>query len=152
VADTVAAARDSASSGVQNARDMMDTGRDRLQTDLDAGKEGLTALSDKASGVARETQQSVAGLIHEQPILMAAIAAAVGAAIGAIFPISRTEKDFFGATGAEAVGAGREALSRAGSVMRQELSGADIGGRVSDIADKMVQEVVGKTSGSDHPA
>ena len=78
--------------------------------------------------------------------------AALGAAVGAVLPLSRTEQDILGGTGAQAMGAGREALPRAAGVMRQEISKADIGGRVSDMADKIVQQAVGQKSGDDDPA
>jgi hypothetical protein len=94
----------------------------------------------------------VARLIEEQPILMAALGAALGAAAGAALPLSQAEKDFLGDTSAKALGKGREALTGAANVVRQELAGADLGARMTDIADKVIQNVTGaRTSGSGEP-
>jgi hypothetical protein len=80
----------------------------------------------KAQSVAEETQQSIKHLLEEQPILMAAL----GAALGAALPLSRQEKGLLGGVGASAVGAGRDALSSATSVLREEVAHADLGADV----------------------
>ena len=46
-----------------------------------------------------------------------------------------------GGAGARAVGAGRDALATAADVLKAEASNADIGGKVGEIADKVVQSV-----------
>ena len=46
-----------------------------------------------------------------------------------------------GAAGARAVDAGRDALASAADVLKAEASNADIGGKVGEIADKVVQSV-----------
>jgi len=63
----------------------------------------------------------------------------------AALPLSRQEKELLGSVGATAVGAGRDALSTAAGVLREEVAHADLGAKVSDLADKMVQ---GVTNGS----
>lgn len=94
--------------------------------------------------MAEETTQSLKHLLEEQPILMAALCAALGAAP----PLSRQEKDLLGGVGASAVGAGRDALSSAAGVMREEVARADLGTKVGELADKVVQEVTeGGSSG-----
>ena len=91
--------------------------------------------------MADETSQSIKRLLEEQPILMAALGAALGAAVGAALPLSRQEKELLGGVGASAVGAGRDALSSAAGVLREEVAQADLGAKVSDLADKVVQGV-----------
>jgi hypothetical protein len=152
VAGTMASARDSMTGGVQAAKDTLGMAKDRLQSGVDQGKEALDArrqqagdmaedLSGQARTMAEDARQSIARLIEEQPILMAALGAALGAAVGAALPLSQAEKDLLGETGAKALGAGREALSGAANVVRQEVAAADIGAKMSDIADKVVQNV-----------
>jgi hypothetical protein len=152
VSGTMASARESVAAGVQTAKEALGSTKDKLQTGLDQGKEALDArreqaghmaddLSGQARTMAEDARQSIARLIEEQPILMAALGAALGAAVGAALPLSQAEKDLLGETGAKALGAGREALSGAANVVRQEVAGADIGAKMSDIADKVVQNV-----------
>jgi hypothetical protein len=156
VMDTAAAVSDrvaeSAVSAHHTAVDSMASIKDRLQSGLDSGKAELDArrqqageladnLTGQAQTVAQQARQSFARLIEEQPILMAALGAALGAAVGAALPLSQAEKDLMGETGAKAIGVGREALSNAADVVRQEASAADLGAKMGQLADKVVQTV-----------
>ena len=156
VMDTAASVSDrvagSAMSARQTAVDSMVSVKDRVQSGLDSGKAELDArrqqageladeLTDQAQTVAQQARQSFARLLEEQPILMAALGAALGAAVGAALPLSQAEKDLMGETGAKAIGVGREALSNAADVVRREASTADLGGKMGQLADKVVQTV-----------
>jgi hypothetical protein len=156
VMDTAAAVSDrvagTAVSAHQTAVDGMASVKDRLQSGLDSGKAELDArrqqageladdLTDQAQTVAQQARQSFARLIEEQPILMAALGAALGAAVGAALPLSQAEKDLMGETGAKAIGVGREALSNAADVVRKEAASADLGAKMGQLADKVVQTV-----------
>ena len=156
VMDTAASVSDrvagSAMSARQTAVDSMASVKDRVQSGLDSGKAELDArrqqageladeLTDQAQTVAQQARQSFARLIEEQPILMAALGAALGAAVGAALPLSQAEKDLMGETGAKAIGVGREALSNAADVVRKEASTADLGAKMGQLADKVVQTV-----------
>ena len=156
VMDTAAAVSDriaeSAVSAHHTAVDSMASVKDRLQSGLDSGKAELDArrqqageladnLRGQAQTVAQQARQSFARLIEEQPILMAALGAALGAAIGAALPLSQAEKDLMGETGAKVIGVGREALTNAADVVRKEASAADLGTKMGQLADKVVQTV-----------
>ena len=156
VMDTAASVSDrvagSAMSARQTAVDSMVSVKDRVQSGLNSGKAELDArrqqageladeLTDQAQTVAQQARQSFARLLEEQPILMAALGAALGAAVGAALPLSQAEKDLMGETGAKAIGVGREALSNAADVVRREASTADLGGKMGQLADKVVQTV-----------
>ena len=156
VMDSAAAVSDrvaeSAVSAHHTAVDSMASVKDRLQSGLDSGKAEFDArrqqaseLADNVTGhaqtVAQQARQSFARLIEEQPILMAALGAALGAAVGAALPLSQAEKDLMGETGAKAIGVGREALSNAADVVRKEASATDLGAKMGQLADKVVQTV-----------
>jgi hypothetical protein len=156
VMDNAAAVSDRvAESGVSahhTAVDSMASLKDRLQSGLDSGKAELDArrqqageladnLTGQAQTVAQQARHSFVRLIEEQPILMAALGAALGAAVGAALPLSQAEKDLMGETGATAIGVGREALSNAADVVRKEASAADLGTKMGQLADKVVQTV-----------
>ena len=91
--------------------------------------------------MAQQARQSFARLIEEQPILIAALGAALGAAVGAALPLSQSEKDLMGSTGAKAIDIGREALANASDVVRKEAAFANLGAKMSELADKVVQTV-----------
>ena len=156
VMDTAASVSDrvagSAMSARQTAVDSMVSVKDRVQSGLDSGKAELDArrqqageladeLTDQAQTVAQQARQSFARLIEEQPILMAALGAALGAAVGAALPLSQAEKDLIGETGAKAIDIGRGALANAADVVRKEAASADLGAKMGQLADKVVQTV-----------
>jgi phage-related protein len=136
----------------QTAVDSMASVKDKLQSGLDSGKAEFDArrqqageladdVTDQAQTMAQQARQSFARLIEEQPILMAALGAALGAAVGAALPLSQSEKDLMGSTGAKAIDLGRGALANAADVVRKEAASADLGARMGQLADKVVQTV-----------
>jgi uncharacterized protein YjbJ (UPF0337 family) len=136
----------------QTAVDSVASVKDRLQSGLDSGKAEFDArrqqageladdLTDQAQTMAQQARQSFARLIEEQPILMAALGAALGAAVGAALPLSQSEKDLMGSTGAKAIDIGRGALANAADVVRKEAASADLGAKMGQLADKVVQTV-----------
>src|SRR5882757_2432128 len=136
----------------QTAVDSMASVKDRLQSGLDSGKAEFDArrqqageladdVTDQAQTMAQQARQSFARLIEEQPILMAALGAALGAAVGAALPLSQSEKDLMGSTGAKAIDLGRGALANAADVVRKEAASADLGARMGQLADTVVQTV-----------
>jgi hypothetical protein len=136
----------------QTAVDSMASVKDRLQSGLDSGKAELDArrqqageladnLTGQAQTVAQQARQSFARLIEEQPILMAALGAPLGAAVGAALPLSQSEKDLMGSTGAKAIDIGRGALANAADVVHKEAASADLGAKMGQLADKVVQTV-----------
>jgi hypothetical protein len=136
----------------QTAVDSMASVKDRLQSGLDSGKAEFDArrqqageladdVADQAQTMAQQARQSFARLIEEQPILMAALGVALGAAVGAALPLSQSEKDLMGSTGAKAIDLGRGAFANAADVVRKEAASADLGARMGQLADKVVQTV-----------
>jgi hypothetical protein len=136
--ETYEAARQKVEERIESGRRTLHDGRDEATA---RAQELADKAREKAAALGEQTRQSAAHLIEEQPILVAALAAALGAAIGAALPLSRTEKDMIGAAGQRAVGAGRDAIATAADVVKEEVAKADIGGKVGDIADKVVQGV-----------
>jgi hypothetical protein len=157
---TVDSVRRRVSGGVEFAEegltDRYATARGKFDEAVDQGRRALHDGEDRARGMAHEaqervrtmadeTKQSVSKLLEEQPILMAALGAALGAAFGAALPLSKQEKDMLGGVGATALKTGRDALSGAAGVLREEVANADLGAKVGEIADKVV---AGVTAGS----
>jgi hypothetical protein len=128
-----------------SVEDSLQSGLDSGKAELDARRQQAGELADNLTGqaqtVAQQARQSFARLIEQQPILMAALGAALGAAVGAALPLSQSEKDLIGETGAKAIGVGREALSNAADVVRKEAASADLGVKIGQLADKVVQTV-----------
>jgi len=104
----------------QSLDSAMGTARQAIGT----AKEEAAELAGQAQGMAHKTQHGVQRFMREQPILVAVLGAALGAALGTLLPLSKAEKDLVGATGAKAVGAGRQALATAVEVVHEDAANA----------------------------
>jgi hypothetical protein len=160
VGEASSAVRESVVGTVDQARERATetyaTAKDKIQATVGTGRREVHDRQDEAGSLAREAEQkartmaeearqSLSRLLEEQPILMAALGAALGAAVGAALPITQAEKDLIGPTAGKAVGAGREALSTAADVLRQQAAAADLGLKAEALADKVVQGVAKAT-------
>ncbi|MFZ5780924.1 MAG: hypothetical protein ACOY4R_12070 [Pseudomonadota bacterium] len=130
----------------EEVKDAVQERTDAGRRALDEGREAAAGVEDvamkareKAGALAGEGRQKLSHLMQEQPLLMAALGVVVGAAVGALLPLSRSEKEMIGAAGARAVGAGRDALSGAAEIVREEVEKADFGGKVDEVADRIVE-------------
>ncbi len=137
----VEAASEGYAAARERVHDAVDQGRRTLHDRQDQAQGLAQEARSKAQSVAEEATQSLKHLLEEQPILMAALGAALGAAVGAALPVSRQEQELLGGVGAGAVGAGRDVLSSAAGVLREEVAQADLGSKVGELADKVVQGV-----------
>jgi ElaB/YqjD/DUF883 family membrane-anchored ribosome-binding protein len=113
------------------AREMLHDGQDRARQ-----------LEGDAERLASDTKQAMTRLLEEQPILVAAIGTAIGALFGAALPVSQAERSVLGKVGAEAVGAGRDALDKAKDVVGGELASAHLGDKVGEVAGRLVDSMV----------
>jgi ElaB/YqjD/DUF883 family membrane-anchored ribosome-binding protein len=118
VAGTAASVGDSVSGAAQQARRRLNDGTARLSDTVGQLKEGAADLNEtvqdyaasareqitdtaertrqQASNAARQVKDTANSLLNEQPLLVAAIGVAVGAAIAAALPKSRLEDDLMG--------------------------------------------------------
>jgi hypothetical protein len=118
VAGTAAAVGDSLSDAAQQARRGLDDGTAKLADSIGQLKEGGVGLSEtvqdyaasardqitdtaertrqQASNTARQFKDTANSLVNEQPLLVAAIGIAVGAAIAAALPKSKLEDELMG--------------------------------------------------------
>jgi ElaB/YqjD/DUF883 family membrane-anchored ribosome-binding protein len=114
---------------------------------LHDGQDRARQLQGDATQLATDTKQAMTRLLEEQPILVAAIGTAIGALLGAALPVSQTERSVLGKVGAEAVGAGREALEKAKDVVGGELASAHLGDKVGEVAGRLVDSMVATRPG-----
>jgi hypothetical protein len=106
----------------------------------------------RAARAGHDARESIDHLMHEQPLVMGALALAVGAAMGGALPRSRTEDRMFGEQAERAKrtvremaeGEGRKAMATAGAVADEARSIAEEA--TAEVTDRMPtgSEVVGE--------
>ena len=127
---------------VDQAKDMLDKGQEQAHELTAEGRRRMHDLQDKGREKAQQLYDQGRGkfdrLAQEQPILVAALGVAFGAALGASLPLTRTEQDYLG-------DAAREAKTKGGAIA-QQVADAVTGTLAGDDAARKVGEVVEKVS------
>lgn len=128
--DYAARARDAARSGAESIGEGFDTARERASEYASAGRR----QAGKAMGAGRRMFEQV----QEQPLMLAGIGFAIGAALGAGLPSTRTENEFMGETSEglkqKAQEFGREQFDKA------KTAAADVAEHGLDEAEQIADE------------
>ena len=108
---------------------------DKAKDTVAKGQEqGQQALHDAQKMVA-DTQTRLESFAREQPVLVAALGLAFGAALGASLPITEAEKKYMGAAGKLATEKGTDMAKKVADQVTGTLAGSDIGAKVGELAD-----------------
>jgi len=142
VSETAASLKDRAAGTADALRGTADEQLDHAKRLVEDGKETAEHLNEDATKLASDTRQAVSKLLEEQPILVAAIGAALGAIFGAALPVSQAERTVLGKVGAQAIDKGREVLETAKDTVSEEIAGAHLGEKVEGMAGKLVDTMV----------
>lgn len=117
VGDTIS---DAASTAADSASHLAHDARDAAARARDASYRGLSHAGDSAAYYGRRARRTFLDTLQEEPLVLGAVALAVGAAIGAALPATRMEDEWLGEARDrlrdEALDKGRDALDKAGTV------------------------------------
>jgi ElaB/YqjD/DUF883 family membrane-anchored ribosome-binding protein len=130
VSDAVAKGRDAVVSGQERVQEMVEQGRQQAGEALDTVRERTT-----------HTKDTLSRFVQEQPILAAACAVAVGAAIGAAFPVTDLERSYLGETGARLTRKGRQVASEVADTVSDQLVGQDAEAKVEKVAETVTTAI-----------
>jgi len=122
ISSAASSASDSASRYAHDARDAAyQAGR--------AGYRGASYAGERFSEYGRRAQRGFLDTLQEEPLILGAVAVAIGAAIGAALPSTRTEDEWLGETRDrlrdEAMGYGRETLDKATNIAERAFQAGD---------------------------
>ena len=148
VSDTAASLKDRATGTADALRGKADEQLGQARHLMEDGKQTAEHLGEDATKLASDTRQAVTKLLEEQPILVAAMGAALGAIFGAALPLSQAERSALGKVGAQAIDKGREVLETAKDTVTEEIADAHLGEKVEGMAGKLVDTMVPTSSRS----
>ena len=136
--DTV---EDTASDLADKARRAAHDGRDTADGLVGRGKQTAQQLADEAQELAKRSRSALEKLAEEQPILLAAAGAVLGAALGAALPVSQAERRYFGEASSRVVKAGRDTVGRVADVVKGETLGDHPETKLAAVAEKAIRVV-----------
>jgi hypothetical protein len=104
--------REGAAAGVADAKNLVEEGKAPVQKAVQGAQHQVTQGTDALTQFA-----------EEQPILVAAL----GAAIGAALPIIEAERRYLGAGGHRVAGVGKQVVTRVADATTEQVAGTDVG-------------------------
>jgi ElaB/YqjD/DUF883 family membrane-anchored ribosome-binding protein len=105
------------------------------------GREQGKQAIDQTQAMVSEAQGRLEQFAREQPILVAALGVAFGAAIGASLPMTRAEQEYMGSAARKAGELGTDIAKRVADTVTDKVSGGDIKAKVGEVADAITSSV-----------
>lgn len=130
VADTARQAVNSATAGVDKAKALVADGQHKATETLDETQKLVSQTADRFVKFA-----------EEQPILVAALGMALGAALGSSLPLTDAEKRYIGEAGAVVTKKGKEIAGNVADTMTDRLAGEDVSGKVGEVVEGVTKTV-----------
>jgi hypothetical protein len=130
VSDTAHQAMNSATAGLDKAKAMVAGGQLKAAETLDESQKLVSQTADRFAKFA-----------EEQPILVAALGMALGAALGSSLPLTEAEKRYIGEAGSLVTKKGKEIAGNVADAMTDRLAGEDVSGKVGEVVDAITTTV-----------
>ncbi|MBV8394610.1 MAG: hypothetical protein JOY81_15640, partial [Alphaproteobacteria bacterium] len=80
-------------------------------------------------------------LAEEQPILVAALGLAFGAALGASLPVTETERNLIGETGKKVTDTGTALAKDVADAVTTKVADGDVKGKVGEVAEAVTSTI-----------
>jgi ElaB/YqjD/DUF883 family membrane-anchored ribosome-binding protein len=145
VADTASATADKVKGAAHDASDIASGAYDKataMAHDLtEQGREQGKQAVEHTQAVVAEAQGRLEQFAREQPILVAALGVAFGAAIGASLPMTKAEQDYMGEASRKAGAIGTDLAKKVADTVTHGVSGGDVKAKVGELADALTSTV-----------
>ena len=148
VLDTAKDAAGKVSSTASQATDAASDAYDKAKETVAKGREQGQQALDHAQQLVADTQSRLESFAREQPVLVAALGLAFGAALGASLPITEAERKYMGAAGKAATDRGTDMAKKVAESVTGTLAGSDVGAKVGELADAVSSTVAQSLSKS----
>jgi len=139
VKTTAADASEMATGAYDTASSMASGAYDKARSTVDQGRNAI----QQTGAMMSDTQSRLERFAREQPILMAALGVAVGAAVGASLPMTRAEQEYMGATARKAGELGSDMAKKVADTVTEKVAGGDIKAKVGEVAEAITNSVAG---------
>jgi hypothetical protein len=137
--------KQAASGASTSATDAYGKAKDLAATGQDQGQQAI----ERAQHLIAESKTRLEQFAQEQPILVAALGVAFGAALGASLPMTRAETDFLGGPAKKVASQGLEVAKKAADAVTDKLASPDVAGKVGEVVSAVTQTVSAGITGKD---
>src|SRR3954471_13527601 len=123
------------------ARDMLARGKDQARDLLAKGQEQSAEALRQAQQLIEQGRTRFEQFAQEQPIVVAALGVAFGAALGAALPLTRAEEQYLGGPAKKAMTKGTEMAKQMADTVTDKLSGQNVAHKVSEVVEAVSSTV-----------
>ena len=146
VSDTAVATADrvktAATDASRLAHGRLRQGQEHAAEDLTAqGRDQGKQAIDQTQAMVTEAQGRLEQFAREQPILVAALGVAFGAALGASLPMTKAEQDYMGGAARKAGELGTDIAMKVANSVTDKMSSGDVKAKVGEVADAITSTV-----------
>ena len=117
------------------AKDRLEKGEQQAKELLEKGKQQGTQLVGQAQHLLEEGRGKFEQFAQEQPILVAALGVAFGAALGASLPITAAERQYLGGTAKQAIDKSGALAHQVADAVTDKLAGQNVAHKVSEVVE-----------------
>jgi len=150
VSGTASAAADRLKSAASDASEMAsgtyDAARAKAGDLADQGRQQGQYAVEQTQAMFGEAQGRLEQFARDQPILVAALGVAFGAAVGASLPLTRAEQDYMGGAARKAADAGVDMAKKVADTVTEKVSSGDVKAKVGELADAITSTVASSIS------
>jgi ElaB/YqjD/DUF883 family membrane-anchored ribosome-binding protein len=145
VSDTAVATADRVKTAATDASSMATGAYDKAKTlaeDLTTqGRDQSKQAVEQTQALVHEAQGRLEQFAREQPILVAALGVAFGAALGASLPMTKAEQEYMGDAARKAAAMGADIARKAADSVTEQVAGGDVKGKVGEVVDAITSTV-----------
>ncbi len=145
VAETAVASADRAKTAAGDASSMATDAYGKAKSTAEdlavQGREQGKQAIDQTRAMVHDAQGRLEQFAREQPILVAALGVAFGAALGASLPMTKAEQDYMGGAARKAGDLGTDIARKVADSVADKISGGDIKAKVGEVADAIASTV-----------
>jgi ElaB/YqjD/DUF883 family membrane-anchored ribosome-binding protein len=133
--DTAKSAAGQVSSTATSAADMAKDSYAQAKDALSKGQEQSVRTMHDAQDAVMQAKTRLEQFAAEQPILVAALGVAFGAALGASLPVTAAERSYMGDASKKLVDKGTDIAKKVADTTTGTLSGQSVSGKLGEVAD-----------------
>jgi hypothetical protein len=146
VVDTASGVADQVSSTAAQATDVATGTYDRAKSLILQGQQQGAATLQDAQKMIADSRTKLEKFAAEQPILVAALGVAFGAALGASLPMTEAEKSFMGDAGRKVTAKATEIGKAVADSVTDKISGGDVSQKIGDVVEAAASTVTSSLS------
>jgi len=145
VSDTAAATADRLKTAATDASEIAAGTYDKARSTVEElsaqGREQGKHAIEQSQAMMAEAQGRLEQFAREQPILVAALGVAFGAALGASLPMTKAEQEYMGGAARKAADLGTDLAMKVADSVTDKVSSGDVKAKVGEVADAITSTV-----------